>query len=84
MNINNLLGGVACSCGKTHTCDIKYVYIENNATERLKEICRDYSNILIVADQNTFNAAGEKTVAALQDKHIKKVYFDFKIILYRR
>lgn len=81
MNINNLLGGVTCSCGKTHTCDIKYVYIENNATERLKEICRDDSNILIVADQNTFNAAGEKTVAALQDKHIKKVIFSGDKIL---
>ncbi len=81
MDINALLKGVNCSCGKTHTCDIKYVYIENNATERLREICIDYENILIVADANTYAAAGEKTVSALSDKRIKQVIFSGEKIL---
>ena len=81
MDINKLLSGVECSCGKVHTCDINYVYIEKGAISYLKEICKNYKNILIVADENTFGAAGEKTVAALSDKQIKKVMFTGKKVL---
>lgn len=75
MDINQLLKGVRCDCGKTHTCDIEYVYIEKNAIRRLEEICRKNRSILIVADENTFAAAGEKTLAALGGKDIQKVIF---------
>ncbi len=75
MDINKLLEGVKCECGKTHTCDIDYVYIEKGAISHLKEICEKYKNILIVADENTFGAAGNKTISALAGKHIKKVIF---------
>ena len=81
MDINNLLKGVDCSCGKKHSCPIRYVYIENNATARLAEICSGYNNILLVADENTFAAAGDKTVSALNDKKIKNVIFSGKEIL---
>ncbi len=81
MNINELLKGVNCECGKKHSCDIKYVYIENNACTHLTEICEEYNSILIVADQNTFLAAGEKTEAALRGKNIKKVIFSGEKIL---
>lgn len=75
MDINKLLCGKECECGKTHTCDIDYVYIENNAILRLTEILRDYKSVLIVADENTYNAAGDKTVSALCGKEIKRVVF---------
>jgi len=75
LDINKLLKGVSCSCGKVHTCDIDHVYIEKGAIFHLKEICENYKSILIVADENTFSAAGEKTVAVLSDKQIKKVIF---------
>lgn len=75
MDINQLLKGVRCDCGKTHTCDIEYVYIEKNAIRRLEEICQKNRRILIVADENTFAAAGEKTLAALGGKDIQKVIF---------
>lgn len=81
MDINELLKGVDCSCGKMHTCNIKYVYIESNAVLRLKNICKDYNNILIVADGNTYAAAGNKAVAELKDKSIKKVIFSGDEIL---
>ena len=81
MDINQLLKGVNCSCGKTHTCEIKYVYIEKNAAQRLGEICENYTQILIVADENTFAAAGEKTLSALTGKHIQKVIFSGSEIL---
>ena len=81
MDINKLLQGVACNCGKFHTCNIDYVYIEKEAASRLKEICESYKNILIVADENTYRAAGDKTVDALSDKNIKKVIFSGREIL---
>ena len=81
MDINKLLQGVDCSCGKRHDCDIKYVYIEKNAANRLCEICKDFSSALIVADQNTFTAAGEATETALGQKLKEKVIFDGSKIL---
>lgn len=81
MDINELLKGLACECGKKHTCDIKYVYIERNATNRLSEICADFRSVLLVADENTFGAAGSKTVAALGDKVAKKVLFGKSILV---
>ncbi|MBQ6998625.1 MAG: sn-glycerol-1-phosphate dehydrogenase [Clostridia bacterium] len=81
MNINEILHGTECCCGKQHYCDIEYVYIESGAVERLTEICQDDVNILIVADENTFNAAGEQVQTALDGKISGKVIFDGKRIL---
>lgn len=81
MNINKLLEGVSCECGRTHSCDIKYVYIEKNATARLEELCRENSNILLVADENTFAACGRETEKALSGKKIEKIIFDGTQIL---
>lgn len=81
MDINKLLEGRKCGCGEMHTCDIDYVYIENGAISHLKEICENYNNALIVADENTFSAAGDKTVLALCDKHIEKVVFTGEKVL---
>ncbi len=81
MDINKLLEGFNCACGKTHRCDIKYVYIEENAILRLRKICSEYKSILLVADENTFSVAGEKTVDALSGKTIKKVIFTGKEVL---
>ena len=81
MDINKLLKGVDCACGRKHTCDIEYVYIEKNAIQRLMEICGQNRNILLVADENTFAAAGEKTVSALAGKSIRKVIFSGAEIL---
>ena len=82
MDINKLLCGIECSCGKTHTCDIESVFIEKNAILHLKELCSLYKKILIVADQNTYNAAGEATVNTLLDKQIDKViFYDDKVLV---
>lgn len=81
MDINGLLNGVQCECGKLHTCDIRYVYIESGAISRLREICKDYNNVLIVADENTFSAAGELTLNALNGKTVERVIFSGDEIL---
>ena len=81
MNINKLLKGLDCKCSKHHSCSIEYVYIEKNAINRLSDICSAYNSVLVVADENTFNAAGEKTLNVLVDKKINKVIFDGKAVL---
>ncbi len=81
MDINNILRGVECSCGKTHHCDIEYVYIESGAISRLTGLCEQNKNILIVADENTYLAAGERVEAALCGKAFKKVIFSGKTVL---
>ena len=81
MDINKLLRGGPCACGKHHTCDIQYVYIEPGAAARLTEICKNNRNLLLVADENTFAAAGTATVDALAGKQIRQVIFSGKEIL---
>lgn len=81
MDINSILSGIECSCGKMHCCDIGYVYIEADAISRLKELCQKETDILLVADENTFSAAGEKVENALYGKNIKKVIFSGDTLL---
>ncbi len=81
MDINNLLYGVECVCGKKHTCDIEYIYIEKNAISRLESLCSDKENILIVADENTYQAVNNKVDEALAGKKLKKVIFSGKTVL---
>ena len=81
MNINEILKGVDCSCGKHHTCPIEKIYVERNATIHLKALCQQYKNVLLVADENTYGAAGTQTENALNDKNITKVIFDGSTVL---
>ena len=75
MDIQKLLQGFSCECGKIHQCDIKYVYVEKGASSRLTSLCQDFHSILLVADENTFAAAGPQTAAALSEKHVKQLIF---------
>lgn len=75
MDINTMLRGVECGCGRRHTCEIQWVYIEEHAIMRLREICCHDRKILLVADENTFAAAGEQTLTALADKDLRRVIF---------
>ena len=82
MDINSILNGVKCeSCGKVHTCSTKYVYIENDACKHLRELCKDFSSILIVADENTLGACGNRVENALNDKNTSKVIFSGKSVV---
>lgn len=81
MDINEILRGVDCACGKTHTCPIEKIYVERDAISHLFELCQAYNKILIVADENTYVAAGEKTENALVGKEITKVIFSGKTVL---
>ena len=81
LDINQLLSGIDCACGRRHECAIKSVYIENGALDRLRDICAEYDSVLLVADENTFSVAGDKTLSALCGKKIKKTVFPGSEIL---
>ena len=75
MDFQKLLQGVDCACGKQHRCDMDFVAVEPDAIRHLTTLCKDYQAILLVADENTFGAAGEKTMAYLAGKQVDKVIF---------
>lgn len=81
MDINEILKGVDCRCGKRHTCPIEKIYVEKGAIAYLTELCQPYTNILLVADENTYKAAGEATEKALGGKKITRVIFSGKTVL---
>ena len=81
MDINQLLKGIDCKCGKRHECRIQSVYVEKNAINRLQTILADYNKVLIVADENTYGVCGEKVLAQLNDKQVKKVIFSGATVL---
>ena len=81
MDINKLLQGMDCACGKKHTCDIDFVYIEPNAAARLTELCADRKGVLLVADENTWAAAGAAAEAALKGKIAGICLFSGKEVL---
>lgn len=81
IDVNVLLNGVKCKCGKTHVCNIEKVYVESGAIARLEELCAPFNSILIVADENTFAVAGVKVKSVLKDKRVKETIFSGKTVL---
>ena len=63
-----------CSCGRKHICPIDYVKIGNGAINTLPLLCKKYSNILLVCDNNTYSVCGKEVKTILEGK------FDFAII----
>ena len=68
MDFTELLKPIRCNCGKTHVCGIESVLIKKGAIGALIELCAAYKNILVVADENTFAAAGEQVVKVLNGR----------------
>lgn len=81
MEIQELLRGLDCSCGRHHSCNIKFVAIEKGAISFLADITKQYASVLLVADENTYAVAGDKTEAALVGKAVRRVIFTGKMIL---
>ena len=69
MDFTKMLAGKKdCACGREHLCPIKGVSIGNGAIADLSEYAKNYKNILVVCDQNTFGVGGEKVKGILGDK----------------
>ncbi len=71
-----LRGRETCECGMAHMCPIKHVVIGRGACDAIPEITAAYKSILLVADENTFAASGERVVSVIGDKIKDKVIFD--------
>ncbi len=54
-----LMGKPNCDCGMSHVCPTRYVEIGENACDILPELTLQFENILVVADRNTYAAAGD-------------------------
>ena len=69
VDIDAMIGGeFDCKCGKKHNCDIKKVLIRNGALNELPALTADFHNILIVCDDNTKRACGDRVIELLSDK----------------
>lgn len=81
MDFQKLLQGVDCACGKHHSCDIGFVAVERDAIRHLTGLCADYKSILLVADDNTYAAAGKQTEKYLEGKQVDRVIFPGSTVL---
>ena len=62
-----------CSCGKAHTANIDDIIIGRGVIRRLPELLSRYGAVkpFVLADVNTYRAAGESVVKLLQDHNIE-------------
>ena len=73
MNILNLINENGCSCGKAHKTAVKKIYIEKGAIKYLPRTLKEYNakTAFVLADTNTFAAAGEKVCAILENSGVR-------------
>ena len=58
-----------CTCEQgMHTAPVKCIEVSENATAKVAEILKDYNRIFMVADKNTYEAAGKKVEEILKNK----------------
>lgn len=69
-----------CACGKAHTAPIDKVIIEKGAVNKLPDIIKNYGKkkAFILADKNTYKAAGEKVAALFDENGISYKKFVFE------
>lgn len=77
MSVENMAGlKYTCGCGRTHSVEIKNIRIGSGAVCELAGIIKDMGikNILLVADKNTYAAAGEKVYEILKHSFNVKTF----------
>ena len=68
-----------CPCGKTHTVAIDAVVVGSGTVKCLPEYVKKYgTKPFVVADVNTYTAAGEQVLAILQEARIPAASFVFQ------
>lgn len=69
MDMQKLVAGISgCDCGMDHLCPIDHIEISGEMLSHLPAYCAGYQKILLVADQNTYGAAGAQVAAVLGEK----------------
>lgn len=81
MTIEELIrdGGIPCACGKVHRCGLKFFRAGPGAVNALPEAlrARGRKRPMLVMDENTLRAAGERVRAALDAAGIPHTDFVF-------
>lgn len=77
----NYLKGEECNCGKKHTCKLKNVLIGSGVIKFLPEETKKLGikKAFVIADKNTYKAAGEKAVYILENSEIPFSKFVFGV-----
>ena len=80
MNIEELIAGTGntlklnaeCSCGRIHSADVREIIIEQGALARVPGIIKKYggSKVFVVADSNTYAAAGKAVCGYLKSENL--------------
>lgn len=75
----NKISAEKCACGKEHIFTSK-VFVEKGAINKLPSIIKEmnFRSAFIIADKNTFSAAGEKVINVLEAAGIKTEKYVFK------
>ena len=86
LDLNNYLDrDINCSCGHTHYSAVKRIDIDKGAVNRLPGHIKDfgYQKIFMVADKNTWKAAGQAAAEALKEAGIAydKVILDYDEVI---
>lgn len=69
MDFQKLLRGKTdCACGRIHNCPIDHVYIGEGAVNALSALTAPYHKIILVADENTYEAQGNAVERLLAGK----------------
>ena len=54
-----------CACGQQHTCAVQTVVIDRNALPQIPQILGEYKDILLVYDNNTWDACAKQVAKIL-------------------
>lgn len=70
----------SCDCGKVHNTQVDDVIVEKGALKRVPEVISRYQakKAFILADDNTYKAAGEKVCAVLKESGISYSKFVYQ------
>ncbi len=74
-----LMNTKKCKCGKTHTFESNII-TGKGAINQLSQIVKNFhaKKVFVIADKNTFSAAGEKACKILEENEIKVFSYVFK------
>lgn len=75
MDIQGLLQGRACECGREHRCEIEHVVIKAGAINEIGALTANYRKVVLAADENTYRICGAKVEEQLGSKLEKRLVF---------
>ncbi|MBQ9734566.1 MAG: sn-glycerol-1-phosphate dehydrogenase [Clostridia bacterium] len=69
-----------CACGKSHKIATPNVIVKKGALNMIPDLLREYGGrkVFILADKNTFSAAGQSVVRILQDSGVEYSKYVFQ------